>query len=48
MKTKFKSKITRVLLVDDHAMVREGLAEALSREHRALPPGDRQHGPIAA
>jgi len=27
-----KSKTTRILLVDDHAMVREGLAEAISRE----------------
>lgn len=32
MTTKSKTKITRILLVDDHAMVREGLAEALSRE----------------
>ena len=32
MATTFKSKITRILLVDDHAMVREGLAEALARE----------------
>lgn len=32
MSPKPKSKVTRVLLVDDHVIVREGLAEALARE----------------
>lgn len=35
-----KLKMTRILLVDDHAMVREGLAEAIARERDLIVCGE--------